>query len=250
MSRPNNESLPELALLIDAYLDGAMTTSERHAFESRLTTDAALAREFQLQRRIDTRLGLLMAPPESPALATSPDAVIASSIPIAQERRGIPTWLRVAAVLALVAIGTWAAVARPWHVMFGPERSDVAANVAYRELVKGGLKPMWVCESDEVFRKYTKDTFGVPFAVTPGPGVELVGWTYASGLLDSSASVLMCRVEGKPSIVVVGKLSDDRAMHADVASNVKVHRKQQWGLVMYEVNEREDAPILDRMKGE
>jgi hypothetical protein len=77
-----------------------------------------------------------------------------------------------------------------------------------------------------------------------------VGWTYTSGLLDSSASVLMCRVDGKPSIVVVGPLADDRRMHVDAASGLKLHRKQWSGLIMYEVNDRNDAPILDRVKGE
>lgn len=233
--------------LIDAYLDGDMTPAEREAFEARIGTDVALAKELDLQRHIDARLGVLMAPPES---TDFPAASTESPVPISRGRRGVPAWLSIAAVLALVAIAIWSVIARPWNALLGPARSDLAANVCYRELVKGGLKPMWVCESDEVFRKFTKDTFGVSFTVAASPGVELVGWTYASGLLDSSASVLMCRVDGKPSIVVVGKLSDDRAMHADPASNVKVHRKQRWGLVMYEVNERADAPILDRVTGQ
>ncbi len=253
MSTPNNASLAEHATLIDAYLDGTMSAAERIAFESRLASDPSLASELELQRRIDARLGVLMAPPEIAPVAVTPPRPTpqsAAPIPISRAAHPIPNWMRLAAVLALVTLGIWAALAQPWRAMLGPDPSDIAANVTYSELVKGGLQPSWVCESDAVFRKFTKDKFGVPFAVTPAPGLELVGWTYTSGLLDASASVLMCRVDGKPSIVVVGPLADDRRMHVDASSGVQIHRKLWSGLVMYEVNQRPDAPILDRIKGE
>ncbi len=253
MNTPENTPFTKHAARIDTYLDGTMAAAERNAFERSVASDASLASELELQRRIDTRLGVLMAPPEIAPVAVTPSRPTpesAAPIPITRAARQIPGWMRFAAVLALVTLGIWAALARPWHSLLGPDPSDIAANVTYRELVKGGLKPSWVCESDAVFRKFTKDKFGVPFTVTPAPGLELVGWTYTSGLLESSASVLMCRVDGKPSIVVVGPLADDRRMHADAASGVQIHRKLWSGLVMYEVNERSDAPILDRIKGE
>ncbi len=245
MSHEPNEINAELAALIGAYLDDAMTGPERAAFERRAATDAELTRELELQRRIDARLGVLLAAPEMPELPAA-----GAAMPIARHRRGIPAWARLAAALALATLGAWGALTQPWKGWLGPEPSDVAANVSYRELVKDGLRPIWVCENDAVFRRYTGEKLGTPFTIAPGPGVEVVGWTYALGLLDSSASVLMCRVDGRPSIVVVGKKNQDRAMHADAASGVHVHRHEAWGLVMYEINEREDAPILARLRVE
>lgn len=255
MNSPDDNTFAEYAPLIDAYLDDTMAAAERDAFERRIAAEPALASELTLQHRINTRLGALMAPPESapipaPADRTASDSAAPIPITRAASTRTIPGWMRLAAVLAVVTLGIWAALALPWRGLFGPDPSDIAANVTYRELVKGGLKPSWVCESDQVFRTFTKDKFGVSFTVAPAPGLELVGWTYTSGLLDSSASVLMCRVDGKPSIVVVGPLADDRRMRVDASSGLKLHRKQWSGLVMYEVNDRADAPILDRIKGE
>jgi hypothetical protein len=242
------------AALIDAYLDGAMPEPDRAAFERRIGTEPELSRELELQRRIDARLVALLAPPETivipsgPGAGTAPRA--AGAIPMTPNRRGIPAWARLAALLVLFTLGAWAGITRPWKGWLGPEPSDVAANVSYTELVKGGLKPMWKCDSDEVFKKYTRENLGTAFTIAPAPGVEVVGWTYASGLLDSSAQILMCRVDGKPSIVVMGKKDQDRAMHADVASGVKIHRQERFGLVMYELNQRDDAPILSHVKAE
>ncbi len=229
---------------INAYLDGAMAGDERAAFERSISTEPELAREVELQQRIDGRLRMLLEVPEAPAL---PEA--GGTMRIGDRSRRMPTWARLAALLVLCALGVWAALNQPWRAWMGPASSDVAANVVFKELVKGGLKPMWKCESDEVFAKYTREHLGAEFTLKPALGVEVVGWTYTGGLLEGSAQVLMCRVEGKASIVVVGKKEQDRAMHADAASGVKVHRKEIWGLVMYEVNERDDAPILGLVVG-
>jgi hypothetical protein len=246
-------SYSEDGTLLDAYLDGTLGAAERASFERRLATDATLAGEVNLQRRIDARLGVLMAPPAlAPVAAREPLPASrgASSTSRIGNWRAIPRWARLAAVLALVALGVWGAVVQPWRGFSGPERSDVGANVVYRELAKGGLKPLWACESDDAFRKFTAEKFGVAFSIAPGQGVEVVGWTYTSGLLESSASVLMCRVDGTPSIVVVGRLADDRRMHAEASACIRIHRKEWSGLVMYEINKRDDAPILERVRGE
>jgi hypothetical protein len=233
-----SERREELGTMIDAYLDG--TPATRAEFERRAAGDPGLSRELELQRRVDDRLCVLMALPDAPAM---PHARGSIGISDARTRR----ILRIAAALALCAVGAWAALARPWAMLLGPGRSDVAANVAYRELVKGGLTPIWVCGSDEEFGKYTREKLGAALTITPRTGLELVGWTYAGGLLDSSAQVLMCRADGKPVIVVMGKKADDRSMHADAGSGVTIHRREMGDVVMYEVSEREDETVLGRV---
>ena len=242
MSEPMDRSA-----MIDAYLDDAMSGTERVAFDRSLAGDEALSRELELQRRIDGRLRALVVVPRSPALPGEGGSMRIG--PEEPRARRWPTWARLAALLALCALGAWGALNQPWKRWMGPAPSDVAANVVFAELVKGGLRPQWKCDSDEIFAKYTMEKLAVTFTIKPKPGVEVVGWTYTSGLLDSSAQVLMCRVDGKASIVVIGRVEDDRAMHADAASGVQVHRKERWGLVMYELNQRPDAPVLGLMTG-
>jgi len=250
MSAPHND----ISAMIDAYIDGGLSAQERAEFDRRAATDPELAQELALQRRIDSRLRALMAAPDAPpipahAMSGVPEQAAPNApIPTSVKPRGIsPRLLRLAALLAICALAALAALTRPWAGWFGPERSDVAANVTYGELVKGGLKPIWVCGSEDEFKKYTHQKLGAPLIVTPKPGLDLVGWTYASGLLDSSAEILMCRADGNPVIVVMGKKSEDRRLYADVGSGIHIHRKQLGDVVMYELSKNDQPIVIDRV---
>ncbi len=70
---------------------------------------------------------------------------------VGRQRTGIPAWVRVAAAVAVVALGAWAVVVKPWNIVFGPPPSLSAADGVYNRLVRTGFTPDWVCGSEQEF---------------------------------------------------------------------------------------------------
>lgn len=239
--RPHNE-----ANAVDLYVDGGMGPAERAAFERRMEADGALRAEVELQRRIDARVRAAMTPPASPA----PGAGAGGPIPI---RRGrIPAWVRVAAVIALAAVGAWAVAARPWSALMRPAPSALTADAVMKRMVEAeGFRPAWVCDTDERFSAYTKENLGVALVGRPGPGVELVGWSYAGGLLadsEKNAQALMVRSGEEKILVVMGPRRDDRTVRLESGSPLHVFRREYAGLVMYEITPLDHAVALESVR--
>lgn len=230
---------------IDAYLDGGLTDAQRAGIES--GSDPRLAADLRLQHRIDERLRVLMAAPAVPNVSAQPVAAeVAGRVgPRTTSRR----WMLAAAALLLCAIGAWAGIAQPWHAWMRPAPSPLAANAAYDRLVKAGFTPDWVCTTDEDFARYSKEKLGVALAVKPDKNVQLVGWTYITGLLKNEAQVLMAKVNDQPVLVVMGKANEDLTMHIDAPSPLHLHRVAHAGLVMYEITPRESMAVLPALHG-
>jgi hypothetical protein len=237
---PRPDFDPVISARIDAYLDGTLSPGERIAFERSVSDDPALGAEVELQQRIDGRLRVLMAAPEAPASPVATGAIAG--------RVGFPSWLRIAAVIAVVGAGVWAGVSRPWEGLFKPAPSNLSADaVVKRLIVDEGFKPMWVCDDDAKFLAYTQKELKTPFLVRPAPGVQLVGWAYAPGLLAEDAEpakVLLVRAEGKEVVVAMGPRADDRTVHTDPGSHLNIHRKVYKGVVMYEISPLDHAVVL------
>jgi hypothetical protein len=223
---------------IDAYLDGAMAAPERAAFEKDIASNPALGEQVALQRHIDSRLRDLFAPPAAPSLpAAQPTRAVAGRI-------GFPLWAKAAAAIALVAIGAWLAVARPWEGLLKPALAASSADSVLKQLVSDeNFKPVWVCDNDQKFLTYTKDKLGVSFLVRPDSGVQLVGWTYKAGLLENTAQILLVRAEGKELMVAMGPKGDDRTQHTVPGSPLHITRKVYKGVVMYEISPL-DHPVV------
>jgi hypothetical protein len=86
---------------LDRWLDGRMDSTEGAAFERARAGDATLAREVELQARIDASLKRMFAPPAS-----------ASRLRVAsrarEDRAGAVAWIAAAALIAGVSLlGTW-----------------------------------------------------------------------------------------------------------------------------------------------
>ena len=64
--RAMHDEHDESERLLEAYLDGALEGAELEAFEQRLSSDADLAAELELQRRLDDQLRQHWAVPEGP----------------------------------------------------------------------------------------------------------------------------------------------------------------------------------------
>jgi hypothetical protein len=243
---PISDPDPATASRIDAYLDGSMPPAERAAFERAAESDPTLREELALQSRIDGRLRAVFTPPSASSVSTAQPK---PAVPPIAGRIGLPAWLKVAAVLALVALGAWLAVARPWEGLSKPATSLVSADAAMKHLVtEEDFKPVWVCDSDQKFLDYTKEKLNVAFLVRPQPGVELVGWTYQKGLFADDAQVLLVRAEGKQLIVAMAPKADDRAIHTDPGSPLHITRNVYKGVVMYEISPLDHAVVVNSIK--
>lgn len=219
--------------LISAYLDGALPVPARAELERRLRSDPALRDELDLQSKIDGRLRVLFDPPAVPPAA--------SGVP-ARGRRWPGPW-RAAAALLLVTLGVWALAARPWNGLLGPAPSQVAADAVYQRLVRTGFEPVWVCENEEKFALYTRDSLGRSFVVRPQAGVTLVGWTYADGVLGEQAKVLLATAGADKVVVFMDQKTHDRRVHTGAGAGLNVFRQELGDVVMYEVSPR-DRPVV------
>lgn len=239
----------------DAYFDGELSASARAAFEARLATDEAMRAEVELQRRIDGRLRELLGASEFPGMPDT--ALAANGVALGRidgkqgdraARGGLPSWVRVAAAVAVVALGAWAMVTKPWAGLLGPAPSQVAADAVYNRFVRTGFEPATVCDNDAKFLDYTAKELGTSFLVRADPGVHLVGWTYSDGLLGEHAKVLLARRGETPVIVVMDRATNDRQMRLEPGSALRLHRAKFGGLVLYEIGPDAEPAIISHLK--
>jgi anti-sigma-K factor RskA len=107
----DHESLRELS---GAYALGLLTLAERREFEAHLDTCAECAQELRELAVVTESLGRMVDPREPPARLR--DQVLRGAAPPAG-RRGVlaaaaPAWLLLAASIALIAVGGYAAMLR------------------------------------------------------------------------------------------------------------------------------------------
>lgn len=256
---------PEIDALIDAYLDGAMSDQERAAFEARAQSDEAVARELALQRAADESLRRQFRPPavpmNLPTRAVQDTGEVAGRIDRTSggagggggagagdgadrpRRRVISTPLAAAALILLaVVVGYFAMNGLPFG---GGGGSHATAQAVYKQVVDGGFKPQWVCESDEQFAQYTKDRFGAPWQVDQDKGVTLVGWRYSADLLGPDESLLLATKDGQKIVVVADAAANARRVRG--GDGLKVHTRETNGLVMYEISPLDDAVIINHI---
>ncbi len=112
----------------------------------------------------------------------------------------------------------------------------MAADVVLSRFEKSGFEPLWACETDEQFVSYTREKLGVAFVVKPQPNLQLVGWSYADGVLGDSAPVLLARHEGQPIMVVMDRARNDHRVRVAEQSGLKVHRAELGRVVLYEIS--------------
>jgi anti-sigma factor RsiW len=235
-------------LPIDAYLDGLMLPEEAAAFERRMAAEPGLRAEVELQRKIDAWLRATMMPPAAKEISAGAMASAGddAGLPIPM-RRGVPGWLKVAAVIAILSVSAWVVGARPWENWGARAPSTFTANAVLKRIQDEGFKPEWVCDTDAKFLAYTKEKLGIQFLVKPAAGVQLVGWSYAPGLLSEAAQVLLVKAGGQDVIVAMGPRGEDREVRVE-GSELHVHRKVYRGVVMYEITKLDHPVVLDAIE--
>ncbi|MFN0012833.1 MAG: anti-sigma factor family protein [Phycisphaerales bacterium] len=241
---------------LDLYLDGMLDPAAHAAFEQRLRTDPALREQAALQGRIDTDLrdelayqrqsALRLAAPTGtqPALPPLPRPAHASGAARAWPRQVFA----LAAVLALGALAIWFNLSPPAQPR---DIEDLPPDTAYARLVAAGFTPQFVCTTDEAFAKAVKDRFGQALLVAATPSVQLLGWAYDAGyrtrVLGNESLILMAKVGGSDTIVIMDKLTNDRSMPAPTAPGLYMHRRVVGSMVVYEVSRSPSPVIADKV---
>ena len=159
MSDPGHPDRP--APKLDDYLDGSLPPEERARFEAELSRRPDLARELELQARIDAGLKRVLARPGREAeTAAAPHRWF--------------RWYAAAAAIVLVGAAAW---------LVAPRLLESRVEGVYRRVVSAGFTPEVVCTQPEEFRTWVWTNYQQGLAPTDAhPGVEFVGWSYTRNL--------------------------------------------------------------------
>jgi hypothetical protein len=234
---------------LEAYLDGLLESAERAEFEESLADNRSLRAEAELQAKIDAtliRTFRAKAPADSHVaglLASAPSTTDADAAPLRWARLG---WA--AAGLAAAAAVAWAILGNPLADRSGdgPQFAARPLSDVYREALANGFEPAYVCSEAERFADTFARRQGTPLKLLALPvGVKMLGLAYPGGL-SRDTTAMLCRVEGKPVMLFVDRLSADQPLaleHCD--KSVRVFRSEREGLVFYEVTPHEKARVLD-----
>ena len=238
--------------LVHRFLDGLLNDAERAEFERRLQTDAALASELDLQRRVNDVLREQFAPSA------------AISAPSAARKRPMGTAARLGAGLAAaaaIAIAGYVAWPTAKQMLGIKSRSGptpihfvkIGADEAYQSLVDSGMKPEWVCKDDAEFAQTLAKAVGESLVVAAAPGLDVLGWSYNTIQGDKSLGVfsgytlyLLARAKGEPVVVMIDRTGYDRPLVVDDKSGLHVFRREIGGAVMYEISPLEAPAVLDQ----
>lgn len=224
------------ASMLDRYLDGELTGSEREQFERAVQRDAGLRAAVEAQRRIDERVCALFAPPSAPG------AALTRGTGSVRSWRGMA---RLAACSALLFAGAWGAWAL-WLSPYAGKASGPFADAVRRVFVqetRAGFEPRWVCRDDAQFMEFTRDRLGTALLVTPQAGLTLLGWGYEPGLMGPLTTTLYAKFEGEPVMVVMDRADKDPAGIEGTAGALRLFRREIAGIALYEVS-RAPTPRL------
>lgn len=208
---------------IDEYLDGMLEGDDLARFERLLGEDPSLRNEVEIQRRIDESIRRTHTPGEaSPAPA-----------------KRTPRVLRIAAVVALVALSVWF-IARQIAPSGQPDYTGAVGE--YRRQIDNGFRPRVVCDTDEAFIAYMTNEYGVPARANEDPGVRVLGWDYSWRVLGTNSGVLLAEVEGEPVVVHIDRAENDKKLKG--GRGLSLFKRDLAGLVLYEVTPLDTPRVL------
>lgn len=236
---------------LERYLDGLLTGGELARFEADLARDPALAAEVALQRRINDTLAQTHRAPVIPLPATASaapgaDAPITAASGLRRSLPG-PRWAWYAAAAALTIAGVLVferlnAPPAPTYVILTPD-------AVYEKLVADGFKPEFVCTTDEEFAEAVRRRLGSGLVVSAAPGLEILGWAYGDAYkgtpIGPDTLILMVRVDERPAIVLMDRVTYDPRLSLPDASPLHLFRREFGPLVLYEITPHERPRALD-----
>jgi hypothetical protein len=237
--------------LLEAYLDGLLNDADRAAFEASLRDDPVRQRQVELQMEIDGALDRLFTveTPSHAQLAAALASALASATPAPSPApvslpprptavsRGARTyWAGAAAVAAALVISTMAALLWSQPKSSGPAFAAEPLAAIYEDAVDCGFEPTYECREADRFAATFQQRQGIPLQLAAMPtGMRMLGLSYVHGL-SRKTTAMLCYVDGKPVVVFVDRVENDRPVIAETpADGLNIFRDERDGLVFYEV---------------
>jgi len=208
----------------------------------RLREDAGLRAALESQRAVDASLRASFAVP--PGFESLAAAALDRAVPVGPSggksilaRIG---WMRIAALVAIVALGAVVITMRQWAKTAYPVESPI---VAYQSIVHGGFRPYEVCTDDEEFARYTKKYLGKALVVKSFPGLALVGWDNRHNVLSIETDSLLATVDGVQVVVFMDREENARSLPRR-GEGLNVFKRTVAGVVLVEVTPLKEAKVL------
>ncbi|MFO0833123.1 MAG: hypothetical protein U0637_14925 [Phycisphaerales bacterium] len=222
--------------MLDPYLDGTLSREQAAAFEARLRTDGALRASLDAQRAIDASIRAQFEVPAAASTAT----LGAGRVAVGRSILARVGWLRIAALVAIAALGVLVLAMRLGGLGAYPTESP---TIAYRAIVAGGFRPYEVCTDDTEFANYTSQSLGKALAVEQVPGLVLVGWDNTHHVLSLDTDTLLATVDGSQVVVFMDRAENARRLPSD-DYGLNVFRRSVAGIELVEVSPLSEAKIL------
>lgn len=238
---------------LDAYLDGLLTPTERAAFEQELAQNAAMRAALDRQHRIDEALRALYAAPAAAAVlsgVTRQARAGAGHRPVAVTP-GARRWLAVAASVGIIIVSGWVS----WPYLQPTQKHDPYAHTRprtvtqyYHEAVAAGMKPDWLCKTEEEFRTAFERRLQSDLTLATLPeGIKVVGLAYRNVITPKTVCVLG-EVHGHPVIVFVDRAAADTAPQPERECGLRMFRRDLGDLVLYEMTPLEQPFLLEHFR--
>jgi len=233
--------------LLEAHLDGDFAPAAQDAFESRLEHDAELRARLAVQGRVDAALRRKFAAPAPPNVRAWLKQAAAGGAARPRGAFGRLLTIRKLAWAAgiILAVGGGLYLRQRLAQPLEPDRyafRDLEA--VYRDEIRSGFKPAWVCENDQQFAASVWQSFGQPLLLRAAPGVEAVGWSYSNSISPRTMQ-LLARTDGTPVVVFVDSASNDRGQSLPSRSGLHLYHRTVGHLVLYELTPLCEPRVMD-----
>jgi hypothetical protein len=230
---------------LDAYLDDALSASERAQMAREISINRELQAEVELQSRIDDSLrrSFSSAVPEDLLAKLRGSTTPERNVPPARRRRLMLAVTALAAMLVWGVFGWQYLASRSKAPRYNP---NAPLATIYETQLAAGFRPKWVCDDDREFAStfLTRQGQGLLLGAMPKDS-KMVGLTYCGGI-SRYTTTMLARVGDAPVMVFVDRISADTHPRLPPGER-KLHlfRKELASLVLYELTPLEQPRVMD-----
>lgn len=238
---------------MDAYLDGTLEDEERQRFEARRASDPALRAVKDQQDAVDASLDRLYQTPPGALdrVLREIDRTARARTEQTPETHTAPFYHRPWAIAALFILSAGAAWQLYHTLSQGPAAPGygplpwTSVDAFYRQRVREGFKPDWVCKDDQEFADTFRKRMRQPLLLAPAAGQVLpVGIAHLNCITPNSLA-LLARVGGDPVLVMIDRTRYDKPQNLPADSGLNIFRRVIGSLVLYEVSPLSAPHVLE-----
>ncbi len=250
-----SDSHPDPALAeIDAYLSGELPATQASAFESRVASDAALARTLEAHRQAQLSLRRAFVPPAPPNLPAAPSSPTAPATPLVPAlAAGKLAWLAKpwVAAIALSLIATTAiTISTVGRRGAGGAAAPIDPLSAFASASSDGFKPSIPITDPNELSLALSTKLARRVEAHDGNGVHFLGLRTGVGGTPMAIGVLA--MVGESRVLLIADLADRSAPDhpaASVECRSPMHRHERIakGLKLTEISTSPTPLLLDHI---